>query len=324
MRTENGQLFIDAGASPRGWSRIGTILGCLQSYAFRYGPRDLPVTPGSPLDTIRQAGRGPSTPAQATGTVLHAGLAHYRARQGAARGGIVVEGVTITDPEQLVTPQAAMILAAEQEEDAGGAPNLQGALQGFAQYVATYGGDRAHTIAVECLFSATIACEPHVVPIYEYATWNDAPTLIGERTVTEYQFTARVDWLWADPGRRIHVTDFKTTGRIEAKHARIYSIHGQLIGQRWLASQVYGAAFGGVHVDMIQTDGTKCERPNLDPSPALLARFPSIVVGAEQRVEAEIAKGLPLSQWTPLVTETGCYGRYGPCPHMNTCMWGSR
>lgn len=319
----SGKILINAGPSARGWSRIGKILHCLQFVAWTsFAPAALAKAGRSDehakrIDAIGRGGQN--------GSILHVGLAHHYARIGARQpGGFWHAGVKYTDPEAFHDPETAMMLV-EHEHPLG---ELSTTLKTLRAYVKRYAGrEWKRILHVEDVFEARIPVEPHEVGVWDFPIGPNGeflpPVKIGVRTVTEYPYSARLDFVAENMGGQVMVVDNKSTGRIEAKHPKAYSMHGQLLGQRWLAHQVYGNRFGGFVLNMVQTtEPHKFERPTLDPAPALLNRFPSIVRDAERRLERMLDEGRPLDQWTPVASEQGCYGRYGLCPAARFCQWG--
>jgi hypothetical protein len=285
-------ILINAGASGRGWSRLDTALHCLRLYAYKY-------VEGGP--------KMPGSRAQTLGSLVHVGLAHYYARMGATYpGGINVAGELVTDPARIMTPHDAMAAVAEQLAAEGADVDLDAADACVDAYLNHYAAERLRVLHVEEVFAAKF--------------WPSGTVGVGE----PIDYTARLDLVFETRDGKVVVSDHKSTSRIEAKHARFYSMSGQLIGQRWLGQQVYGARFGGFLLNLIQTTAPyKFERPNLDSAPALLRAFPQTVLDAEERIAHMQAKGRPVDEWPAVMSETGCYGRYGMCPYAKRCQWGS-
>ena len=91
--------LLDAGASPRGWSRLSTVLQCPQKYAYKY------------LLSPEEGGgkQGGNSPALIKGSVIHLGLAHYYRRLQAVQQG--------EDPNQWFEPNDAMRMLCLKEGD---------------------------------------------------------------------------------------------------------------------------------------------------------------------------------------------------------------
>jgi len=73
--------LLDAGASPRGWSRLSTVLQCPQKFAYRYL---LPEEQGG-------GKTGGNSPALIKGSIIHLGLAHYYRRMQAQQEGTPID-----------------------------------------------------------------------------------------------------------------------------------------------------------------------------------------------------------------------------------------
>jgi len=317
-------LYIDAGPSGRGWSRIGTAKTCAQAYAWRYLAR---------VDAS-------SAPGRSTGQVGHAAVCHHYARLGAAQpGGIWIDGNAdrpgrqITDPNEICTPEDAITIATQREYDNFGIhANEAGIREAFSRYVIEYGNERMKVISVEGVLSARIPCTPHTVPILDWPEdVHMPPTQIGERTVEYYDYSARLDLLF-ERGGLIYIADHKFHGQVYGSHtktaqrqASAYAMSGQFVGLRWLGMLAYGPKFGGLILNIAQTQPPwNLQRPPLAPTPHLLNRFPLEVIEAEQRIEALEAALIPLAHWPKAMSELVCYHKYGACDHVSRCAWGTR
>jgi len=138
-----------------------------------------------------------------------------------------------------------------------------------------------------------------------------------------YRYTARVDLEFEDAAGRVWLTDHKFVAKIEGKAFRRYIMSGQFLGLAHLGSREWGSRFGGVLLNLVGCgDPVGFAREPIDPAPWMLARFPEIVVQAEERIaelEARIADGLPAPA-SP--SEFTCWTPYGPCPAFEACRWG--
>ena len=301
--------YIEAGPSGRGWSRLGTILTCPQSYAWRY---------------VRHAPSPPSD-GQATGSVGHAALAHHYGRIGAGQpGGVLLADERCADPSRVLSPWDAIERCAEDQRRAGASPNVAAIRDTFNRYLDVYSQENYRVIAIEAMFRASIPCAPHVVPVWQYSDDPHAPPVqIGERTVTEYEYTARADLVYQFGGK-VYIVDHKFHARVDKNTAGGYSLSGQFVGLRWLGSQVYGDDFGGLVLNIVQTTPPhNMVRPPLKPAPHLLATFARTVVDAEARREAIEAEGRAPNAWPKVMSETVCYNKYSACPHVDRCLWGA-
>jgi len=137
-------------------------------------------------------------------------------------------------------------------------------------------------------------------------------------------FTGRFDLIIEDKAGRVYVMDHKTTSRIQAAQAKYYGISGQLIGYSYIARSIYGDKFAGVILNQIQHTGKmKFKRISLPPAPNLIQEFPNIVADTERRIAELQAEKRDPTRWPKAINELTCYSRYGPCPFMDQCKWGS-
>lgn len=144
---------------------------------------------------------------------------------------------------------------------------------------------------------------------------------VFEATFEGHHYTARVDLVWESAGK-VYLIDHKTAGRIEARTARAYATTGQLLAYRWLGT-AYGDRFGGVLLNLMQVgDKIKFERPTLEPTPNLVAKFPKLVAYAEAQIAYLDAQELAPNEWPGIPTEHTCFTKYGPCPAREICRWG--
>ena len=318
---DDTRLYPGGGPSQAGASRLAAATHCDRSFAYRYG-----------LGMFRGG-----SAAQAGGSLIHAGLAQHYARVGAAqKGGIVVAGEHVIDPERLGSVAEAIAREAAARGVEPDADVVVDSRECVEQYVATYRyDDKAFSILhVEEVFSATFLCPEHTVTVLaeQAHTLNPAGVVIAregegpEATVTlkfdRYLWTTRIDLAFSAAGKTI-ICDHKTTARLEVKHPRIYALTSQMAGLRWLGNHVYGARFGGVLLNMIQREPPrKFARPNMDAAPALVRDFPQNVLDTEARIEANAARRVPFLRWPTASNELACYHRYGRCSGADACLWG--
>ena len=277
--------YVTGGPSAAGASRLDTAERCLRLYAYKY----------------RMGLYRSGSAAQGVGSLIHAGLAQHYARMGAAQpGGIDLDGVTFTDPERIATWEQGVMQAALGGDSEGHA--VRTAKDTIAGYIDHYRNDRFRVLHVEGLYSVSIPDPARGV---------------------EYPFTARVDLVTEGPDGKVYLWDHKSTGRIEGKHATAYSMSIQIVGHRWLAQQAYGAKFGGYVLNMIQTQGSRFERPPILAAPALVAAFPATVIARERRLADLEAAGTAPMDYPAAMCESICVHRYGACPAIDRCCWGT-
>lgn len=122
--------LLDAGASPRGWSRLSTVLQCPQKFAYTYL-----------LSQEQGGGRtGGNSPALIKGSVIHLGLAHYYRRMQAVQEG--------TDPDEWFEPNMAMRMLCLKEGDLW-MEHLMACIECVEAYIAHWQHDGFTVVAVE-------------------------------------------------------------------------------------------------------------------------------------------------------------------------------
>jgi len=143
--------------------------------------------------------------------------------------------------------------------------------------------------------------------------------------IGDHLFTGRFDLIIKDKHDKIYVMDHKTTSRIQANQAKYYGISGQLVGYAYMAKAIYGDRFAGVILNQIQHTGKmKFKRINLPPAPNLIAEFPQIVMDTEKRIKELQTDDRDPTKWPKAINELTCYSRYGACPFMDQCKWGTQ
>jgi hypothetical protein len=278
--------YIRGGPSTRGASTYKRAVRCLRFYAFG------------------KVGKGtePSEP-MASGSVLHAGLAHFYARKGAAQyNGFVHDGRRFTSPNELVTVEEAMEISTIEERARGGEPNVEDVTKAVQHYVAKFANERLRVLSVEEEFKVQ-------VPMPE-----GPPALYTSRIdlVTQSMQTGQV-LIW----------DHKGTGRITRQQPGYYSVDLQFLGLRYIGQQLYGERFGGVVLNLVQRkDPYTVARPKLEPAPFLNSQFVQTVQDIETQIRwAESLNRAP-EEWPAAPSELTCYHRYGPCSCLDFCRWG--
>lgn len=161
--------LINAGPSPRGWSRLGAMLQCPQKYAYTF---ILPEDQGG--------GKGAkNSPALIKGSLLHTGLAHhYRIMQARQNG---------EDEKQWFEPLVAMQLQALQEGEEW-LEHLEDCNAALNAYIAHYGVETFYVVAVEHMISTKIG---------DYEVTGRADLIIQSRSdnkvyIVDHKTTSRI------------------------------------------------------------------------------------------------------------------------------------
>lgn len=275
--------FISAGSSGAGTSKYKAAATCLRLYAWTY------VEP--------QPEQAQASPAQALGSILHAGIAHLHARRAAAQpGGFVLQGQRFLDPAQIATPDAAM--AATQQQLGG---DLQRAQNIFAAYAEQFRVDTWRLMHVEDCWAFEL--------------------------VPGVPLSFRLDLVYREPKTgKVYIMDHKTASMPKlAPKLLDYGMDLQIVGLRWLGQRLWGADFGGVMLNVIATAPTAAglyahARGLVEPAPRLVQDFPQTIADIAARIRS--MEGRAAIDWTPAAHELICHHRYGRCASMERCKWG--
>jgi hypothetical protein len=227
------------------------------------------------------------SPALIKGTMMHLALAQYYARKKNARLGLPID-------EYMEAKEA---LHAKAKVEVGWTEHLDQICDCYDQYLDFWGQEDWTVEEVEKL---------------------------GFCKIGNHLFTGRFDLIIKDKSGTVYVMDHKTTSRIQANQAQYYGISGQLIGYAYMAQAIYGSSFGGVILNQIQHTGKmKFKRINLPPAPNLIAEFPQIVMDTEKRISEIQKEDRDPTKWPKAINELTCYSRYGACPFIDQCKWGT-
>ena len=296
----NSPILIDPGPSPRGWHRLEVAIRCLQLYAFSHHKDAGPREPSSAEPLV-------------VGSLVHVGVAHFRARQRQDQNRL--------PRDAYYEPATAIELLAE-KNGSGWTPHVDRAQRIVSAYIEHWSAKEhgVRPLHVEELFEIRYPCTRGPIRRKERnaaGMWTG-----GWIEENEVLVTARVDLVYEKDGK-VYLADTKTSGRLNGTHAGIYSISGQLLNYRWIGQLLYGARFGGIVLDLVQTgDIGKFERPPLDPAPALFSKFPQIVEDIERRIAALEDEDRAINDWPAAASELVCIHRYGRCSAFERCKWG--
>jgi len=161
--------LLNAGASPRGWSRLSTVLQCPQKYAYTYL-----------LSEEEGGGKGGgNSPALIKGSLIHTGLAHHYRRMMADQQG--------ENREDWYEPMIAMQFQAMQEGEAW-EEHLEASQDSVRDYISHYGLEEFKIVAVEEMISTKIG---------EYLVTGRADLIIQQRStgkvwIVDHKTTSRI------------------------------------------------------------------------------------------------------------------------------------
>lgn len=223
------------------------------------------------------------------GTAVHAGLAaHY----------LAVLGRPTLSAHDAVDEAAARLRLTPAQRDR--------AINAVYAYLTTYAGETFDPVEVEEIHEITFTEEEG-----------------GGPGLGPVPFTTRLDLvLRARRSGTIFVVDHKTGVYPNDKTLKAYSAHGQMQGLVWVGRRVWGAKFGGVLINLIQSDAPyRCTRVPCPPAPRLLKVFPRTIRNTALEIQWWLeAVGPDPFDHDPLSQEDGCRRIYGFCDYMDPCL----
>lgn len=288
------KVLINSGPSARGWHRVESFLRCGQLYALKYVGKRLQRDGTAAEPLVR-------------GSIGHVGLAHHYARLQAVQ--------RKQDPERFWSPQEAMARVAPLFGQLG-LELLPIARMTVLEYISRYADEDStrKILHVEEQFSVELrdGRPPRHLAVADPA---------GPGRITP--FTMRPDLIFEDSSKRGWIWDHKLVTVTKASTSQRYINSGQFLALRMLGRALFGEKFGGVVVNVLQCfPNTRFQRSPVDPAPGLQARFPSIILDAEERIAQLMDEGRAVDEWPATASEQTCYTAYGPCPAHELCRWG--
>lgn len=223
------------------------------------------------------------------GSLVHVGLAHHYARKKAAAEG--------KDPEVFYSVDDAISIAAAQAHDTGEECTsiFQTARNIVNKYLLSYAMEQLEVVSVEEEYSATL---------------RDA-----------WPFTARYDLVFRDARGKVWIRDYKTAAKPTAATAAAYSLSGQVLMMQVMGRGLWGSAFGGVRLDLIQSIAPfAVRRESPFAAPRAVASIVDTICNAEEGIQR--MRGFDPNNYPATMTEHTCFTRYGPCSYANLCRWG--
>ena len=136
--------------------------------------------------------------------------------------------------------------------------------------------------------------------------------------------TRRLDLVIRDRAGKVFIWDHKHQARVSAnKSVDGYAIDGGFAAFRIMGKQLYGKDFGGVALNLIQTqEPWNVARPMVPATPHRDKHFADMLWRAEHSL-ARLDLELPdYWAWPKVQHETACVGRYGACPAIKMCFYG--
>ena len=322
------KILIDAGRSSRGWSRIGTFSRCPQLFA--YGQRlNLTMIPADALTR---------------GSMGHILQAHQHAIWGAPSAeGVWVDETWHDDPDVFLDPEEAVQVWCDTN---GGHEHLDRMLETFRRYMAKHPEPPGNVIKVEYPVTAVLGTKDNEWGLWvvhaEDANFNRraakvkawdggviVPTPLNSPghpdTGAALVLTRRLDMVTKERGGRTFIWDHKHQARVQAnKSVDGYAIDGGFAAFRIMGKQMYGKDFGGLGLNLIQTqEPWRVARPMVPATPHRDAHYADMLWREEHRLAGLEVDSPTFWDWPKVQHETSCIGRYGPCPGIKFCFYGA-
>jgi hypothetical protein len=320
-------LLIDAGKSRRGWSRIGQFTKCPQLFAYT-NRLDVPLIPASALTR---------------GSMGHVIQAHQHAIWGAEQGGVLVDTSYHDDPSVFMEPHDALVAWCDAN---GGHEFVERMFDVFDNYMVEYPEPPGRVLAVEWPMDAVIGKKEG-----QWGLWvidPDEADKVDQRVETILAYdrklievtplnmpghldhgkpiyvSRRCDMVVEEAGGQVFIWDHKHQARVsQGKSIEGYAIDGGFALFRHMGQQVYGDAFGGLRLNLIQTTTPhKIARPTVPRTPHRDTHLAQMLWHSEHQI-ASMDMNMPdLWQWPKAMHETTCVGRYGSCGGIKLCYYG--
>jgi len=322
----SGSLLIDAGRSSSGWSRIGTFFRCPQLFA--YGERlGLEMIPASALTR---------------GSMGHVMQAHQHAIWGAKQRGVWVDDEWHEDPLIFLSPEEAVKAWCELN---GGHEHLDRMIETFRRYMAGYPEPPGRVVAVEYPITAVLGEKGGSWGLWvvaheeagfdrsepEVKAWNGDVIKVSPLDCPGHPnsgkaivLTRRLDLSIEDSAGRIFIWDHKHQAQVQPNRSVDgYAIDGGFAAFRIMGKQMYTDKFGGVALNLIQTQAPwRVARPMVPATPHRDGHFAQMLWQAEHQL-ARLDRDNPDHwSWPKVQHETACVTRYGPCRGLRHCFYG--
>ena len=302
--------LIDAGRSKRGWSRIGQFMKCPQLFAYT-NRMEIDLIPASALTR---------------GSIGHILQAHQHAIWGAQQGGCWVDEDWVTDASQLLDPEDAAHAYCDKEGQ--GHEHLDRMIECYRRYMARFPEPPGRIWGVECPVTATLGNKNG-----QWGLWVQTDETEIEPTPLDcpghpdhgnpLTLTRRLDLAIVDRAGKHWIWDHKHQARVVASRSvDAYAIDGGFAAFRIMGKQIWGRDFGGVALNLIETQAPwKVARPTVPSTPHRDTHFAEMLWQAEHSLARLDLRGDHWS-WPKAQHETTCYGRYGACGGIRMCFYG--
>mgnify|MGYP003112350254 CR=1 FL=1 len=322
------KVLIDAGRSSFGWSRIGTFSRCPQLFA--YGQRlNLEMIPAHALTR---------------GSMGHILQAHQHAIWGAATAaGVWVDETWYDDPSVFLDPETAVQMWCDTN---GGHEHLDRMLETFRRYMAKHPEPPGDVLKVEYPVTSVIGHKDGQWGLW-VVDFDHARFDRSEKTVKAWDgkiiqptplnmpghkdngkailLTRRLDMVSKERGGRTFIWDHKHQARVSlGRSVDGYAIDGGFAAFRIMGKQMYGSNFGGLMLNLIQTQSPwRIARPVVPNTPHRDHHFAAMLWREEHRLAQLEIENPTFWDWPKVQHETTCIGRYGACPGLKFCFYGS-
>lgn len=80
---------------------------------------------------------------------------------------------------------------------------------------------------------------------------------------------------------------------------------------------------GGVLLNRVKIAPFEADRMSMEPAPAAVSGYVRNLVLMEQQIMMWENSGLPPTMWPGAFHEEVCFSKYGQCPFLARCQWGS-
>ena len=277
------------------------------------------------------------------GSMGHILQAHQHAIWGAdSAEGVWVDETWHEDPDIFLDPEEAVQMWCDTN---GGHEHLERMLETFRRYMDAHPEPPGNVIKVEYPVTAVLGTKDNEWGLWvvhaedtdfnrraaKVKAWDGGvilPTPLNcpghPDSGAALTLTRRLDMVTKERSGRTFIWDHKHQARVQAnKSVDGYAIDGGFAAFRIMGKQMYGRDFGGLGLNLIQTQSPwRVARPMVPATPHRDNHFAQMIWQNEHRLARLEVDSPTFWDWPKVQHETSCIGRYGACSGIKFCFYG--
>ena len=277
------------------------------------------------------------------GSMGHILQAHQHAIWGAdSAEGVWVDETWHEDPDIFLDPEEAVQMWCDTN---GGHEHLERMLETFRRYMDAHPEPPGNVIKVEYPVTAVLGTKDNEWGLWvvhaedtdfnrraaKVKAWDGGvilPTPLNcpghPDSGAALTLTRRLDMVTKERSGRTFIWDHKHQARVQAnKSVDGYAIDGGFAAFRIMGKQMYGRDFGGLGLNLIQTQSPwRVARPMVPATPHRDNHFAQMIWQNEHRLARLEVDSPTFWDWPKVQHETSRIGRYGACSGIKFCFYG--